>query len=195
MNEAYECENALFAAPLALSEEMEEDIINLFSLGMNYANIRQEIKEKYDVNLSKDLFNSATGKLVSAFRQWQQRPLNPVYPVIWLDAIPYNIRQDGRYVSKIVYTLLALNLAGRKEILGVYLAENTDIHFWLSLFVDLQNRGVSDILIACEDNLAGFADALSRVFDQAEVQSCIVHQIRNSSATIIVSKSRREFCR
>ncbi|WP_186801338.1 IS256 family transposase, partial [Escherichia coli] len=110
----------------------------------------------------------------------QQRPLEKVYPFVWLDAIPYKIREDGCYQSKAVYTVLALNLEGKKEVLGLYLSESEGANFWLSVLSDLQNRGVEDILIACVDGLTGFPEAINSIYPQTEVQLCVIHQIRNS---------------
>ncbi|EFD4962183.1 IS256 family transposase, partial [Escherichia coli] len=131
-------------------------------------------------------------KVIPELRQWQQRPLEPVYPFVWLDAIHYKIREEGRYVSKAVHTVLALNLSGKKEVLGLYLSESEGANFWLSVLSDLQNRGVRDILIACVDGLTGFPEAINSIYPQTEVQLCIIHQIRNS-IKYVASKHHKAF--
>ncbi|WP_154236119.1 IS256 family transposase, partial [Yersinia enterocolitica] len=123
---------------------------------------------------------------------WQQRPLEAVYPFVWLDAIHYKIREDGHYQSKAVYTVLALNLEGKKEILGLYLSENEGANFWLSVLTDLQNRGVDDILIACVDGLTRFPEAINSIYPDTEVQLCVIHQIRNS-IKYVASKHHKAF--
>lgn len=121
-----------------------------------------------------------TDKVIPELKQWQQHPLGKVYPFVWLDAIHYKIRDEGRYQSKAVYTVLALNLEGKKEVLGLYLSESEGANFWLSIFSNLQNRGVEDILIACVDGLTGFPEAINSIYPQTEVQLCVIHQICNS---------------
>ena len=113
-------------------------------------------------------------------RAWQERPLDDVYTFVWMDAIHYKVRTDGHYESRAVYTVLALNMEGKKEVLGLYLSETEGANFWLSVLTDLENRGVRDILIASVDGLTGFPEAIETIFPKTEVQLCIVHQIRNS---------------
>ena len=132
-----------------LSDEIEQKIIRLFAHGMSYADISREIEDLYAFSVSTATISAVTDKVIPELRQWQQRPLEPVYPFVWLDAIHYKIREEGRYVSKAVHTVLALNLSGKKEVLGLYLSESEGANFWLSVLSDLQNRGVRDILIAC----------------------------------------------
>ncbi|OQX76907.1 MAG: IS256 family transposase, partial [Epsilonproteobacteria bacterium 4484_65] len=120
------------------------------------------------------------------------RPLESVYPFVWLDAIHYKIKENGRYVSKAIYTILGVNLSGRKEILGLYLSEHEGANFWLQVLTDLSNRGIEDILIASVDGLKGFPEAINATFPQTEVQLCIVHQIRNS-LKYVASKNQKEF--
>lgn len=163
-----------------LSNEIEQKIIRLFAIGMSYADISREIEELYAFSVSTATISAVTDKVIPELKQWQQRPLEAIYPFIWLDAIHYKIREDGRYVSKAVYTVLSLNLEGKKEVLGLYLSESEGANFWLSVLTDLQNRGLKDILIACVDGLTGFPEAINSIFPQTEVQLCIIHQIRNS---------------
>lgn len=119
--------------------------------------------------------NAVTDQLIPQLKEWQQRPLDSHYPIVWMDAIHYKIREDGRYVGKAIYTLLALNLEGKKEILGLYVSENEGANYWLTILTELQNRGVEDLLIACVDGLTGFPEAIAAAFPQTEVQLCIIH--------------------
>lgn len=175
-----------------LSDEIERKIIRLFALGMSYKDISQEIEDLYAFSVSSATISAVTDKVIPELKQWQQRPLEAVYPFVWLDAIHYKIREDGRYQSKAVYTVLALNLEGKKEILGLYLSENEGANFWLSVLTDLQNRGVNDILIACVDGLTGFPEAITSIYPNTEVQLCVIHQIRNS-IKYVASKHHKAF--
>lgn len=175
-----------------LSDETERKIIRLFALGMSYQDISREIEELYVFSVSTATISAVTDKVIPELKQWQQRPLEKVYPFVWLDAIHYKIREDGRYQSKAVYTVLALNLEGKKEVLGLYLSESEGANFWLSVLSDLQNHGVKDILIACVDGLTGFPEAINSIYPQTEVQLCIIHQIRNS-IKYVASKHHKAF--
>lgn len=134
----------------------------------------------YGVSLSTGAMTAVTDQLLAELKEWQERPLESHYPIVWMDAIHYKIKEDGRYVSKAIYTLLGLNLKGEKEILGLYLSDSEGASHWLTVLTELQNRGVEDILIACVDGLKGFPEAIASIFPQTETQLCIIHQIRNS---------------
>ncbi|EEZ5223949.1 IS256 family transposase [Escherichia coli] len=175
-----------------LSDEIERKIIRLFALGMSYQDISREIEDLYAFSVSTATISAVTDKVIPELKQWHQRPLEKVYPFVWLDAIHYKIREDGRYQSKAVYTVLALNLEGKKEVLGLYLSESEGANFWLSVLSDLQNRGVEDILIACVDGLTGFPEAINSIYPQTEVQLCVIHQIRNS-IKYVASKHHKAF--
>ena len=175
-----------------LSDEIEHKIIRLFALGMSYTDISREIEDLYAFSVSTATISAVTDKVIPELKHWQQRPLEPVYPFVWLDAIHYKIREDGRYVSKAVYTVLALNAKGKKDVLGLYLSESEGANFWLSVLADLQNRGVRDILIACVDGLTGFPEAINSIYPQTEVQLCVIHQIRNS-IKYVASKHHKAF--
>ncbi|EAO7829858.1 IS256 family transposase [Salmonella enterica] len=175
-----------------LSDETERKIIRLFAPGMSYQDISREIEELYVFSVSTATISAVTDKVIPELKQWQQRPLEKVYPFVWLDAIHYKIREDGRYQSKAVYTVLALNLEGKKEVLGLYLSESEGANFWLSVLSDLQNHGVKDILIACVDGLTGFPEAINSIYPQTEVQLCIIHQIRNP-IKYVASKHHKAF--
>lgn len=175
-----------------LSDEIERKIIRLFAPGMSYQDISREIEDLYAFSVSAATISAVTDKVIPELKQWQQRPLEKVYPFVWLDAIHYKIREDGRYQSKAVYTVLALNLEGKKEVLGLYLSESEGANFWLSVLSDLQHRGVEDILIACVDGLTGFPEAINSIYPQAEVQLCVIHQLRNS-IKYVASKHHKAF--
>ncbi len=146
----------------------------------------------YGIDVSTATISTITDKLLDEVKAWQARPLDSVYPFVWLDAIHYKIRDKGRYQTKAVYTVLALNMDGKKEVLGLYLSDNEGANFWLAVLTDLHNRGVADILIASVDGLAGFPEAIASIYPQTEVQLCIVHQIRNS-LRYVASKNHKAF--
>ena len=175
-----------------MSDEIEKKMLALFSLGNSYSQIIDYIEDIYGVHFSKAAITAVTDKLVPQLEEWRRRPLDAIYPFIYLDAIHYKVREDGRYVSKAFYTVLGVNLEGKKEILGLYLNESEGAKFWLQVLTDLSNRGVKDILIASVDGLAGFPDAINAVFPDTEVQLCIVHQIRNS-LKYVASKDQKQF--
>ena len=175
-----------------LTDEIERKIISLFGLGMGYQDIASHVAELYGLSVSNATISSVTDKLIPELKQWQQRPLESHYPFIWLDAIHYKVKEDGRYDSKAVYTVLGLNLEGKKEILGLYLSESEGANFWLSVLTDLSNRGVEDVLIASVDGLKGFPEAINSIFPKTEVQLCVIHQIRNSMK-YVASKNQKAF--
>jgi len=175
-----------------MSDEIEKKMLSLFSLGSSYSQIRDHIEEIYGVSFSKPAITAVTDKLIPMLQEWKQRPLESIYPFIYLDAIHYKVRDEGHYVSKAFYTVLGVNLEGKKEILGLYLNESEGARFWLQVLTDLQNRGVEDILIASVDGLKGFPEAINSVFPETEVQLCIVHQIRNS-LKYVASKNQKQF--
>ena len=175
-----------------ISDEIEEKILSMYALGMSYNDIANHIEEIYRISLSTATIGTITDKIISKVKEWQQRPLEAVYPFIWLDAIHYKIKENGKYINKAVYTILGVRLDGRKEILGLYLSESEGANFWLQVLTDLNNRGVQDILIASVDGLKGFPEAINTIFPKTEVQLCIVHQIRNS-LKYVASKNQKEF--
>ena len=175
-----------------LTPEIDRKILSLFSHGMSYRDIQYHIQDLYGIEVSTGTLTAIMDQLVPALKEWQQRPLESIYPVIWMDAVHYKIKEDGRYVGKAIYTLLGLTLDGKKELLGLYLSENEGANYWLSVLTDIQNRGVEDILIACVDGLTGFPEAINSLFAQTEIQLCIIHQIRNS-LKYVASKNQKEF--
>ncbi len=177
-----------------MSDQIEQKILSLYALGNSYAQISEHIEGFYGIHFSKATISAVTDKVIPLLKEWQQRPLEKVYPFVWLDAIHYKIKENGKYVSKAIYTILGVNLSGKKEILGLYLSESEGANFWLQVLTDLQNRGIEDILIASVDGLKGFPEAINATFPQTEVQLCIVHQIRNS-LKYVASKNQKEFMR
>jgi len=175
-----------------MSDQIERKILSLYALGNSYTQISEHIEDFYGVAFSKATINAVTDKIIPLLKEWQQRPLESIYPFVWLDAIHYKIKENGRYVSKAIYTILGVNLSGRKEILGLYLSENEGANFWLQVLTDLQQRGIEDILIASVDGLKGFPEAINAIYPQTVVQLCIVHQIRNS-LRYVASKNQKEF--
>ena len=175
-----------------LTDELERKILSLFALGMSYQDIRTNIEDLYGITVSNGTLNAITDKLLPELAAWRERDLETVYPIVWLDAIHYKIKEHGRYVSKAIYTLLGLNINGKKELLGLYLSDQEGAHHWLSVLTDLNNRGVKDILIACVDGLKGFPEAIQSIYPNTEIQHCIIHQIRNSMK-YVASKNQKAF--
>lgn len=175
-----------------LNDELEQKIIALYGLGMSYKDISTHLQEMYGLEVSTGTLAAVTDKIIHTVKEWQARPLESIYPIVWLDAIHYKIRENGKVVAKAVYTVLGVNLEGRKEVLGLYISENEGANFWLQVLTDLSNRGVTDILIACVDGLKGFPEAIETIFPKTEVQLCVVHQIRNS-LKYVGSKNQKEF--
>lgn len=177
-----------------LADNLADKIIGLYGLGMSLRDISSHIKEMYDSEISHTVLSEITDRIIPQVKAWQNRPLEPVYCIVWLDAMHYKVREEGQVQHKALYNILGINPEGRKEVLGAYISESEGAKFWLSVLTDLQNRGLDDILIACTDNLRGFTEAIGSVYPKAEVQSCIVHQIRNS-LKYVASKDQKEFMR
>jgi putative transposase len=175
-----------------LNDELEQKIIALYGLGMSYKDIASHIQEMYGLEVSTGTLSAVTDKIINTVKEWQGRPLEAIYPIVWLDAIHYKIRENGNVIGKAVHTILGVNIEGHKEVLGLYISENEGANFWLQVLTDLSNRGVVDILIACIDGLKGFPEAIETIFPNTEVQLCIVHQIRNS-LKYVGSKNQKEF--
>lgn len=163
-----------------LGASLDHKVISLYGIGMSYADICAHLEELYGVTTSPATLSTITDRVIDEVKAWQGRPLESVYPFVWLDAIHYKVKENGGIRSKAVYCMLGVNREGIKELLGMYVGENEGARFWLSVISDLQNRGVKDIIIASVDNLKGLSNAIKSVFPQTEVQLCIVHQIRNS---------------
>lgn len=177
-----------------LAESLETKILGMYGLGMSFRDISKHIKDMYDTEISHTTLSTITDKIIPEVKEWQSRPLEELYTIVWLDAMHYKVKEDHRMVSHAVYNILGIDRHGRKELIGMYVSQSEGANFWLSVLTDLQNRGLKDILIACIDNLNGFQQAINAVFPQTEVQSCIVHQIRNS-LKYVASKDQKEFMR
>lgn len=170
-----------------LGDAIDHKIISLYGLGLSYNDIGKHLEELYGLTVAPSTISLITDKIIEEVKQWQNRPLESVYPFVWLDAIHYKVKEDGAIKTKAVYCLLGVNREGIKDLLGLYISEHEGARFWLSVLTDIQNRGVKDIIIACIDNLKGFAEAIESIFPATEVQLCIVHQIR-SSTRFVASK-------
>lgn len=159
---------------------MDDKILSLYAKGMTTREIVATFKEMYDADISATLISRVTDAVIEQVVEWQSRPLDAVYPIVYLDCIVVKIRQDKQVINKAIYLALGVNMEGHKELLGMWLSENEGAKFWLNVLTELQNRGVKDILIACVDGLKGFPDAINTAFPQAKIQLCIVHMVRNS---------------
>jgi len=159
---------------------MDSQILSLYAKGMTTREIVSTFKELYDADVSPSLISKVTDAVKEQVIEWQNRPLDSIYPIVYLDCIVVKVRQDNNVINKAVFLALAVNLEGHKELLGMWIAENEGAKFWLSVLTELKNRGVQDILIACVDGLKGFPDAIATVYPQTRIQLCIIHMVRNS---------------
>jgi transposase-like protein len=163
-----------------ISEDIDRKIIALYGLGLSYSDIQHHLKDTYGVDISDGTLTAITNRIIPEIKEWQNRPLESVYPVIWLDAIHFKVREDAIVKSKAVYSVLAVSVDGQKEVIGIYFGDSEASSFWRSVLNDLKTRGVKDICIACIDNLKGFAEAIEDIYPGTDVQLCLVHQMRNS---------------
>lgn len=163
------------------SNNLEQQIIAMYQKGMSTRDIEDHLRDIYGIDASPALISRITDKILPQMNEWQSRPLDNIYPVVFFDGIVFKVRKDSKIINKCAYTVLGITLEGRKEILGIWLSENESASFWTTVCNELKNRGVSDILIACHDNLSGLSSAINTVFAQTEQQLCIIHQIRNST--------------
>jgi putative transposase len=175
-----------------LAENLAPQIISLYGRGLSFRDISKHIEEMYDMEISHATLSEITERVIPQVKEWQNRPLEPLYTIVWMDAMHYKVKSEGTVVTRAVYNILALNKAGFKELIGMYISESEGANFWLTVLTDLKARGVKDILIACTDNLNGFSEAILSVFPKTEVQSCIIHQIRNS-LKYVLHKDKKEF--
>ena len=164
----------------SITQDMEEKIIFMYAKGMTTADIESHMRELYDLEISDSTVSRITDKILPIVKEWQERPLESVYAVVFMDAIHFHARNEGRIVKRAVYIAIGIDMEGRKDVLGMYVGQNESAKFWLSILNGLKNRGVEDILIACVDGLTGFPQAIEAVFPQTEIQQCIIHQIRNT---------------
>lgn len=175
-----------------LNESLDDKVLALFVLGMSYQDIRNHLMDMYGTDISQGMLSRITDKLMPAIAEWRNRPLESIYTVVFLDAMFFKARENGRVVTKTIYNILGINQEGYKDILGFYLSESEGAHFWLGVLNDLKSRGVEDILIACVDGLKGFPEAINASFPKTEIQLCIVHQIRHS-IKYVASKDQKAF--
>lgn len=164
----------------SISSDIDKQIVSLFGMGVSYSDIQKHLAEMYGVEISDGTLTAITNRIIPEIKEWQNRPLENVYPVIWLDAMFFKVREDGVVKSKAIYSILGVTLEGQKEIIGIYFGQTESSSFWRQVLNDLQLRGLKDICIACIDNLKGLADAIEDLYPQTEVQLCLVHQMRNS---------------
>lgn len=171
---------------------IEDKIISMYARGMSTRDIQSHIEEIYGLEVSPTMVSNITEKVSSMVEEWQNRPLEALYPIVYFDAIHYKVRDNGRVVSKAAYTCLGIDLQGQKDMLGLWVGEAEGASFWLSVLTELKNRGVQDILIACVDGLKGFPEAIESVFPKVSVQLCVIHQIRNT-LRYVVWKDQKSF--
>lgn len=163
------------------TDDIETRILAMYAKGMSTRDIEDHLRDIYGIEASASLISRITDKLMPAVTEWQSRPLEAIYPIVFLDGIMFKVRKDSRVINKCLYSVLGINLDGRKEILGMWLSDSESASFWTPVCNELKNRGVEDILIACRDNLSGFSSAIETVFPKTEQQLCVIHQIRNST--------------
>ena len=175
------------------TDEIEQKILAMYAKGMSQRDIEDTLREIYGSEVSQGMISKITDRILPEVNEWQNRPLEKIYPVIFFDGIGFNSRKDNRIVTKCVYSVLGINMEGRKEILGTWISENESASFYASICADLKNRGVSDIFIACHDNLTGLSEAINSIFPKTKNQLCIVHQVRNS-CKFVPYKDRKEIC-
>jgi putative transposase len=173
---------------------LDEKIISLYARGMSVRDIQAQLEEMYGVEVSPGLISNVTDAVMDEVKQWQHRPLEAVYPIVYLDCLVVKVRESGRVVNKSLYFALGVNLEGHKELLGMWISLNEGAKFWLAVLTEIQNRGVKDIFIACVDGLTGFPNAIETVFPKTQVQLCIVHMVRNSVA-FVSWQQRKQVCR
>lgn len=163
------------------TDDIETRVLAMYAKGMSTRDIEDHLRDIYGVEASPSLISRITDKLMPAVAEWQARPLDSIYPIVFLDGIIFKVRKDSRVINKCLYSVLGINMEGRKDILGIWLSENESASFWTTVCNELKNRGVEDVLIACRDNLSGFSSAIETVFPKTEQQLCVIHQIRNST--------------
>ena len=175
------------------TDEIEEKILAMYAKGMSTRDIEDNIREIYGAEVSASLISRITDKILPDVNEWQNRPLEGIYPVIFFDGIVFKSRKDNKIINKCVYTVLGVDMEGQKDILGCWISENESASFWLGVCNDLKNRGIRDVFVACHDNLKGLSEAISSVFRQCSQQLCIVHQIR-ASTRFVPYKDRKTVC-
>ena len=171
---------------------IDDKIISMYAKGMTTRDIKSHLDEIYGLEFSATSISNITNKVMETVTEWQARPLENFYPIVYLDAIHYKVRDDGKVQTRAAYTCLGINLEGKKDLLGIWINDSEGANFWLSVLTEIRNRGVTDILIACVDGLKGFPEAINTAFPKTEIQCCVIHQIRNS-LRYVASKDQKEF--
>ncbi|HDF5576761.1 TPA: IS256 family transposase [Clostridioides difficile] len=173
---------------------IENQVIGMYSKCMSTRDISSHLKSIYGIDISHSLIAKITDRVLPLAHEWQNRPLDMIYPIVFMDAIHYKVRSEGRIINKAAYIAIGVNLEGIKEVLGIWIGENESSKYWLKVLTDVKNRGVKDILIASVDGLVEFSDAIIAVFPNTEIQRCVVHQIRNT-LNYVSYKNRKEFAK
>lgn len=176
-----------------VNPSIDDRIISMYAKGVSNRDINDQMKEIYGIDVSAEMVSRITDKIIPLAKEWQNRPLNSIYPIVFLDGLVFDVRQDGQLTKKTVYLVYGITLEGMKDILGIWIGEAESSKFWMNVVSDLQARGVKDIFIACVDGLKGFEEAISSVFPKTEIQQCIVHQIRTSTK-FVSYKDLKKFC-
>lgn len=172
---------------------IEDKILSMYAIGASTRDIHSQMQEIYGIELSAEMISKITDKILPTIREWQLRPLQAIYPIIYMDAIHFNVREDGQFIKKAVYLILGIDLSGMKDVLGIWVGGNESAKYWLSVLNEIKGRGVKDILISCVDGLSGFEQAINTVFPLTDVQRCMVHHIRYC-CKYVNYKDRKEFC-
>jgi putative transposase len=175
------------------TDEIEQKIIAMYGKGMSQRDIEDNLKEIYGADVSQALISKITDRILPEVNEWQNRPLETIYPIVYFDGIFFKSRKDNQIINKCVYTVLGVDMDGQKDILGTWISENESASFWAGVCSDLKKRGVSDIFVACHDNLKGLSEAIATIFPKTKTQLCIVHQIRNS-VKFVPHKDRKIIC-
>ncbi len=175
------------------TNEIEQKIMAMYAKGMSQRDIEDHLREIYGAEIPQSLISKITDKILPAVNEWQNRPLASIYPIIYFDGIVFNSRKDSQIINKCVYSVLGIDMEGQKDILGIWISENESASFYASICSDLRKRGVTDIFIACHDNLKGLGEAINAVFPKTKQQLCIVHQVRNSTK-FVQYKDRKAIC-
>jgi len=176
-----------------IESDVEERIVSMYAKGMTTADIETHMADIYGVRVSKEMVSHITNKVLPLVEEWQNRALSDIYPIVYLDAVHFKVRDNGRIISKAAYVVLGLDSEGKKELLGIWIGENEGAKFWMGVLNEIKNRGVRDIVIACVDGLTGFSEAIKAVFPSTTIQQCVIHQIRNT-AKYVSHKEKKVFC-
>ena len=163
-----------------ITSDIDAQILALYGRGMSYSDIQSHLSEMYGIEVSDGTISAITDRIIPAIKEWQNRPLEAIYPVIWLDAMHFKVRENGVVKAKAIYSILGVTCDGEKEVIGIYFGDHESSTFWRQVLHELKMRGIEDVLVACIDNLKGFAEAIEDIFPQTDVQLCLVHQMRNS---------------